>query len=147
VLFEEAVRLIRAHVEGKFPKTCKMCGRLFLNLPDYIRGTRHVGQPVSYDADLEDWRPREPLGTYALAVCRCGTSLTIDSSGISLVTLWRLMRFARGESRRRGITVSDLLAGVRVEVHRQVLTEDDQAAERAAAEGRAAATRRPDSAG
>jgi len=123
VLFDEAARLVRAHIERKFPKTCNLCGRVFLNLPDYVRNTRHAGQPVSYDAALEQWRPKDPIGTYAIALCWCGTSLTIDSSGMSLVTLWRLMKFARSETRRRGVTVSEFLVEVRAEVEKQALSE------------------------
>jgi hypothetical protein len=125
---DEFVLLVRAHVEGKFPKTCNMCERVFANLPDYIRNTRHAGQPVSYDAALEDWTPEEPIGTYALALCACGTSLTIDSSGMSLATLWRLMRFARSESRRLSVTVPEFLAGIRTELERQVLVGSDDTA-------------------
>jgi hypothetical protein len=129
MLFDEAVRLVRAHIELKFPKTCSMCGRVYLNLPDYIRNTRHVGQPVSYDAALGDWTPKDPIGTFALALCRCGTSVAIDSSGMSLVTLWRLMRFARSETRRRGVTVSEFLVGIRAEVEKQALAEGDDGGE------------------
>ena len=129
MLFAEAVRLIRAHVESKFPKSCNMCGRVFPNLSDYLRGTRYVGQPVSYDADMGDWTPEEPVGSYAMSLCLCVTSLTIDSSGVSLVTLWRLMRFARGESHRRGVTVSEVLVEIRGAVRKQVLEEDGCAAE------------------
>ena len=122
--FDDAARLVRAHIERKFPKTCNTCGRVFSNLPDYIRGTRHVGQPVSYDAALNDWRPKDPIGTHAIALCSCGTSVAIDSSGMSLVTLWRLMRFARSETSRRGVTMSEFLAGIRAEVERQALEGD-----------------------
>jgi hypothetical protein len=132
VLFDEAVRLIRAHVESKFPKTCNTCGRVFLSLPGYLRSTRYVGNPVSYDAEVEDWTPREPIGSYAMSLCPCGTSLAIDSSGISLLTLWRLMRFVREESQRRGVTVSEILVGIRVEVRRQVLAESNDAGSRVA---------------
>jgi hypothetical protein len=121
--FDDAVSLVRTHVEGKFPKTCKMCGRVFVDLPDYVRSTRHVGQPVSYDAAFDDWKPKEPIGTYALALCSCGTSMAIDSSGMSIVTLWRLMTFARRETNRLGVTVSEVLARIRAEVERQALAE------------------------
>jgi hypothetical protein len=130
--FEDAARLVRAHIERKFPKSCNLCGNVFSNLPDYIRGTRHVGQPVSYDAAANDWRPKDPIGTYAIALCSCGTSMAIDSSGMSLVTLWRLMRFARSEIQRRGVTMSEFLDGIRAEVERQALLEDEQAVSRAA---------------
>jgi hypothetical protein len=130
VTFEEAVQLSRAHVDRKFPKTCGMCRRVFSTLPEYIRGTRHVGQPVSYDAALNDWKPTQPIGTYAIALCTCGTSMSIDTSGMSLVTLWRLMRFARVESWRTGGTVSGFLARLRTEIERQALAEVEEIDER-----------------
>jgi hypothetical protein len=111
-------------VDRKFPKTCGMCGRVFSTLPEYIRGTRHVGQPVSYDATLEDWKPVDPIGTYAIALCQCGTSMSIDTSGMSLVTLWQIMRLARRETERTGATVSEFLAQLRAEIERQALAED-----------------------
>ena len=125
MFYDEAVSVIRAHVERKFPKTCSLCGRVFSNLADYLRGTRPIGQPVSYDAALDDWKPKDPIGTYSMVVCACGTSLGIDSSGMPLVMLWRLMRFARTETRRRGVTVSAFLGEIRSEVERQVLAAAD----------------------
>jgi hypothetical protein len=127
VTLDEAILLVRAHVEGQFPKACTNCPRVFASLPEYLRGTRHVGQPVSYDAELGDWEPREPIGVHATARCSCGTSLSISSSGMSLVTLGRLMVFARGETRRRGIKVAELLALIRDAIDRQVLAEHDAA--------------------
>lgn len=102
-----------------------MCGRVFGSLTEYVRVTSHVGQPVSYDAENDDWKPREPVGTFAVALCPCGTSLAIGSGGMRLTTLWRLMRFARTETRRRGITLRQYLALIRGEIDRQVLAEAD----------------------
>lgn len=82
-----------------------------------------MGNPVSYDAEQDDWTPTRPLGTQALANCTCGSTLAIDSSGMSLWTLWRLMRWARHESRRRGITMDQMLAWVRAQIDEQVLRE------------------------
>jgi hypothetical protein len=96
---------------------------------EYVKDTRPVGQPISYDAVIGDWTPTDPIGTYTVVLCACGTSLAIDSSGMSLVVLWRLMRFARRETQRTGETVSALLARVRAEVHRQVLVEREPAVE------------------
>ena len=130
MVFEDAVCVIRSHVESKFPKTCPLCGQVFGTLSDYVRGTRPVGQPVSYDAVLGDWTPTDPIGTYTLVRCACGTSLAIDSSGMSLLTLWRLMRFARQETRKTRETISELLERIRVEVHRRVRAEEAAGAPR-----------------
>jgi hypothetical protein len=121
VILEEAIALVRAHVERQFPKTCDHCARVFGSLADYLVGTRHVGQPISYDAELGAWTPTESGGTISIAICSCGSSLSISSRGMSLVTVCRLMAFAYGESRRRGITISELLTAIRDEIDRQVL--------------------------
>jgi hypothetical protein len=123
VTAEEAIRTTRSHIEGKFPKTCSTCNRVFATLAEYLLATRHVGSPVSYDAEDDDWTPTRPLGTQSLANCPCGSTLAIDSSGMSLWSLWRLMRWGRAEARRRSITMAELLAWVRAEIDDQVLRE------------------------
>ena len=121
--FDEAVSLVRAHVEAQFPKACPQCARVFGSLPEYLRGTRHVGAPHSYDAELGDFTPEKPIGTHSIACCPCGTSMSIGSAGINPLTFSRLMTFAFSETRRRGMTVAELLAEVRDEIDRQVLAE------------------------
>jgi hypothetical protein len=123
VTAEEAIRKTRSHIEGKFPKTCPSCHKVFATLADYLLETRHVGAPVSYDAEEGDWTPTKPLGTQSMANCSCGSTLAIDSSGMSLWNLWRLMRWARRESHLRGITMEQLLTWVRAQIDEQVLGE------------------------
>jgi hypothetical protein len=96
---------------------------VFATLSEYVHETTPVGQPVSYDAVAQDWAPTDPIGTYTLVLCPCGTSLAIDSGGMKLLTLWRLMRFARKETQRTGETVSALLQRIRGEIHRRVREE------------------------
>ena len=108
-------------MESKFPKTCS-CGRTFPDLANYLRNTTHLGEPVSYDEPNHPLR-RMPKGTMSFANCTCGTTLTINSKGMPWLTLVRCMLWARRESRRRGITISPLLAHLRDEVDRQVLAE------------------------
>jgi hypothetical protein len=123
VTAEDAIRTTRSHIEGKFPKTCPSCHKVFATLADYLLETRHVGPPISYDAQEGDWEPTRPLGTQSMANCSCGSTLTIDSGGMSLWNLWRLMRWARHESRFRGITIDQLLIWVRAQIDEQVLGE------------------------
>jgi hypothetical protein len=121
VTADNAIRMTRAHIEGQFPKTCPSCQKVFATLADYLLETRHVGAPISYDADAGNWAPTEPVGTVSLANCSCGSTLVIDSDSMGLWTMWRLMRWARHESRRRGITVGQLLTWVRAQIDEQVL--------------------------
>lgn len=122
---DDAVRITRRHIESKFPKTCSSCGRTYTTLADYLRQTRHVGQPVSYDVELGDWAPRDPLGTQSFANCICGSTMIIDSHGMTPLTMARLLRWGRAETRRRGISMRELLEWVRAQVDQQVLREYD----------------------
>jgi len=124
VTAEEAVRLTRAHVERQFPKSCANCGRRFGSLADFLHQTKHLSDPVSFDEARGDKRPRDPLGVFSFANCRCGSTLSISSNGMSLLTLWRLMGWARSESKRRGVGWGQVVAWVRAEIDRQVLSEE-----------------------
>ena len=117
----DVVAVVRAHIERKFPKTCSKCGRTFASLKEYLQCTTHIGNPVSYDADLKNWRPFKPVGTLSFANCSCGTTLAISSDGLGVIVMWRLLRWARTESARRNISVGELLDGVRQKIDRQVL--------------------------
>ena len=119
---DQVVETIHRFIDGKFPKECRCCGRIFLDLADYLRNTTHLGDPVSYDAQWNDWPPVDPLGTMAMANCACGTTLSISSSGMSLSMMWRLMRWARKETVARGITVQQLLSEIREKIDRRALS-------------------------
>ena len=122
----DVVAIVRAHIETKFPKSCSKCGRTFASLKEYLQTTTHVGNPVSYDADLKSWRPFKPVGTLSFANCKCGTTLAISSDGMGLVVMWRLLRWARKESTARNISVGELLDGVREKIDRQVLGHESE---------------------
>ena len=121
----DVVSVVRAHIETKFPKICSKCGRTFASLKEYLQSTTHVGDPISYDADLKKWRPCKPVGTLSFANCPCGTTLAISSDGMGLMVMWRLLRWARQESARRNISVGQLLDGVREKIDRQALGKAD----------------------
>src|SRR5262245_42787645 len=78
----EVVAVVRAHIETKFPKVCTKCGRTFASLKEYLQGTTHVGNPVSYDAEMKSWSPFKPVGTLSFANCPCGTTLAVSSDGM-----------------------------------------------------------------
>ena len=117
----DVVAVVRAHIETKFPKVCTKCGRTFASLKEYLQCTTHVGSPISYDADMKNWRPWKPVGTLSFANCPCGTTLAVSSDGMGVIVMWRLLRWARRESARRNISVGELLDGVRQKIDRQVL--------------------------
>ena len=123
---DSAIRLTREHIESQFPKLCGKCGRRFTSLAEYLRQTTHVGEPMSFDVQMGDWRPQKPVGILSLANCPCGSTMALGSQGMKLLTLWRLMHWARGETKRRDVTMEQLLAWVRDQIDGQVLAEAQQ---------------------
>jgi hypothetical protein len=121
---DEAIKLTKSYIESQFPKTCGRCGRKFDSLADYLRFTTHIGAPMNYD-ERSGPKPKEPLGIFSFANCLCGNTLVIDSGRMRLTTFWRLLMWARGETKRRGISWKALLSEVRAEIDRRALEGRD----------------------
>ena len=120
----EVIGIMRAYLSAQFPKKCSCCGRLYNSLAEYLRNTTHAGKPVSFDAESGDWQPKIPIGTISMANCSCGTTLAISSAGMDLITMLRLMNWARKETRLRGVGMSDLLEDLRFKIDKVVLQDD-----------------------
>jgi hypothetical protein len=97
----EVVRLMREHLESQFPKVCPTCQRHFASLYDYIQNTYRVEPSISYDAEVGDWNPKEPIGTATYSTCPCGSTLALSSHGMPLLRLWALYNWARVEKAPR----------------------------------------------
>ena len=121
----EVIRMMRAHLEGQFPKVCPNCQRRYVTVREYLLHTAHLGSAMPYDAELGDWNPAEPLGTVTYANCPCGTTLALSSKGMPLTRLWRLLNWARTETHRRNMIPQELLNYLRDEITRQVLAEPE----------------------
>ena len=119
----EVIRLIRAHLEGQFPKLCPLCKRSYGSFREFLLVTKPVGSTMSYDAELNDWNPVKPLGTSTYVNCPCGNTLCLSSKGMPLRQLWPLMNWARAETQRRGQNLEELLNHLREEIRKQVLGE------------------------
>ena len=78
---------------------------------------------MSFDAELNDWNPVQPLGTSMFTNCPCGNTLCLSSQGMPVRKLWRLMNWARAETRARGQTLEALLNYLREEIRKQVVGE------------------------
>lgn len=121
---DEVITIIYHHVSTHdFPKTCPNCGRVFKTLKEYIENTEQLGKPVSYDAEFNEWEPQKPMGTVAMSNCSCGSSLSLSSGGMPLPTLVRLMMWAKMESMKQKITVSELLQSIRDEINQKAIKE------------------------
>jgi len=119
----EVIRIIRAHLESQFPKTCSKCMKRFETFRDFLLATTPVGSAISYDAEMGDWYPTDPVGSGALVNCACGTTLALTSAGMSLFRLWSLLNWARIESKKRHQTLTQLLNHLREKIDQQVLNE------------------------
>jgi len=121
----EVIGEMRKYLEGLFPRNCLNCQRQFANLREYLQVTTHQGLPVPYDAQAGDWQPLRPVGTVTMSNCPCGSTLVLTSNKMSLPRLWRLLNWARTETRRRNMTPQELLAYLRDEICKQVLAEPE----------------------
>ena len=121
----EVIRAMREHLEGLFPKTCPSCQHKFATLKEYLQVTDHLGPPVPYDAEFDDWQPMKPVGTVTLANCPCGSTLALSSEGMPLLQLWRLLSWARIETKRRSMSAQELLNYLRDKICQQVLAEPE----------------------
>jgi hypothetical protein len=121
----DVISQTRRYLEGQFPRNCPNCNRRFGTLREYLQVTTHEGAPISYDVLAGDWQPLKPVGTVSFANCPCGSTLAISSNHMPLPQLWRLMSWARTETRRRGLDPGQLLIQMRDEICRQVLAEPE----------------------
>lgn len=119
----QVIEIVRTNVESQFPKDCSACGYRYSSLKEYLEKTAHIGKPRSYDAELLSWRPQKPLGTFSFAKCECGNTMSICSSSMKVVTMWRLLCWAKKETSLRGVSVPDVLDDLRQKIDNQVLTE------------------------
>ena len=117
----DIVHLSIRHLETQFPKTCPRCQVTYRARADYLGSTTRLGAPVSYDAALGDWRPAQPLGTMAMANCRCGTTLSLTSAGMGADLHAQVMAWARTRCEAQQVTLVGLLAELRDAIEAEVL--------------------------
>jgi hypothetical protein len=122
----EVVDILIAFISKQFPKECQCCGKRYNSLAEYIQKTTHIGEPISYDAEIGNWWPIKPLGTISLANCACGTTLIISSNGMNLFNLWKLMGWARKQTKIKGINMCELLDHLRKEIDKRALQNEEK---------------------
>lgn len=122
---EQAINIIRTYLVQQFPKDCKVCGQRFSSLKEYLQNTIHAGYPHSFDAEMGNWRSQKSFGTFSFADCKCGNNLAISSSGMGVMTMRRLMRWAWKETSRRRISAGEFLNDLRLKVDNQVLSQEE----------------------
>jgi hypothetical protein len=120
----DVIKIIRDFISKQFPKECTCCERRYNSFPEFIRDTTYVGKPISHDADMEDWQPDRPLGTIGMVRCLCGTTLSLTTKGMGLKKLWKLMSWGRKETKKRGISSSQLLEYLRSKIDKSVLEDE-----------------------
>jgi hypothetical protein len=118
---EQAITLIVRHLSSQFPRTCSTCGRQFESLRDFFLTTSAIGDAISFDLELGDLRPQDPLGAMAMSNCSCGTTLALTSEGMPLPHLWSVHQWANAEAKSRGIKIAVFLQDARRLTRQRVL--------------------------
>ena len=120
---EEVIQILHEFFESLFPKVCSNCNHTFATLGKYIRITERIGLAISYDAELKNWNTKQPIGSIAMVLCPCGTTLALSTQSMQLPQRLKLLNWLRIETQRRGETASVLLGHIRDEVRRRVLRD------------------------
>jgi UDP-N-acetylmuramyl tripeptide synthase len=120
---DEIIRMMREHFEGLFPRVCPNCGRRYETLREYILSTKRIGATISYDAEMGDWKTTQPIGAFALANCRCGSTMALSTEGIPLSQIHLLLKWVKTETERRGLSSREIIDYVRDEVRKQVMAD------------------------
>ena len=100
----------------------------YATVRDYALSIRPVGPVISYDAELGDWQPANPLGTFVTGNCTCGTTLALSTAGLPLPKIHAMLHWVKSETERRGVTPGQLIEWVRDEIRKQVLAEPEPGA-------------------
>lgn len=119
-----AIEITRKYIQSQFPKTCYNCGQTYQSLFEYLIKTRHLGEPIAYDSNELQVDLQNPIGVASFANCICGSTLVITSHAMNLLTYWRLMLWAKIESKKQKISVNELLRQMREKIDSQVLNEN-----------------------
>ena len=121
---EQVVKTILTAVEKNFPKDCTCCGHRFHTYKEYLQGTYPLGEPLSNDAAIDDWRPQKPLGFLAYWKCKfCSNTLTTKIDSLEKDTTWQLLSWLKEEMNSKGVSNSAILNDIRVKMRQQVLGE------------------------
>jgi len=123
--FDNVVDVTIELLSKQFPKECS-CGETYVSLKDYILNTTPCGQPISYDAEEEDWTTNNPLGTLALSNCKCRTTLALSSKDVDLGIMHRLLDWVKTETKEKEISSRDLLDILRTAINQKVLEKSDE---------------------
>ena len=109
---DQVINIIRTSVEQQFPKDCNVCGFRFNSMKEYLLNTDHIGAPHSFDAELENWRPYSPIGTYSFSDCKCGNTMVLGSSNVEVETMCQLLDWVKKEGQRRDISIKTGCCGL-----------------------------------
>jgi len=119
-----AMEITRKYIESQFPKTCNNCGQTYQSLFEYLIKTKHIGDPIAYNGEELKVDHQNPTGVASYANCVCGSTLAITSQAMNLLTYWRLMLWAKIESKKQKISVNELLRQMRKKIDGHVLNEN-----------------------
>jgi hypothetical protein len=117
----EVVRMTYEHIRGLFPRNCAHCGQTFATYQEYVQKTTPIGEPVSYDIELDDWQPAETTGNFSFANCHCGNTIALNSQGMPLTQIWQVLNWVKEESEQRGVPASEILHHLREAVRQRGL--------------------------
>ncbi|HEX7652337.1 MAG TPA: hypothetical protein VF607_02450 [Verrucomicrobiae bacterium] len=113
---QEVIEVIYQHILTLFPKPCPNCGRVYTSYQDYLATVEVVGKPISYDIEVNDFKPVDPSGNFSFANCPCGNTLTLTSQGMAIEKIWLVLAWVKAETKKRQCDPRDVLDNIRTQV-------------------------------
>jgi hypothetical protein len=122
----EVIRMLIPYLKSLFPKRCPVCLRQFFTFREYLLNTTQIGSAMSYDAELGNWHPLDPIGTAILANCSCGNTLTLSCDNMPIDQLWQMLDWVGLETQKQNLTVQERLNYLCDEISRQVIAAQEE---------------------
>jgi hypothetical protein len=101
-----------------FPKTCKACGRVYHNFPEYLQKTSAAAHGLEeYSISLD------PNFTMQYRNCACGTTLTIAFTKATYPLLDKFWEMLANEARKTGKPLREIVTEFRDQCNRYVIEQ------------------------
>ncbi len=120
---QDVINLVRTHIRTtEFPKICSQCGTTYESFKEFLQETTHIGEPVSYDAELNEHQPEHPLGVIAMSHCSCGNAISVSTYAMAKENRLKSIAWIQEESQKQNISRADFLKSMRDEIDRLELS-------------------------
>jgi hypothetical protein len=104
-----------------FPKTCRTCGRVYRNFPEYLQNTVATAHSLEEYGDTLD-----ATFTMQYRNCRCGSTLTVVFTRQTYPLLERFWHMLAREAKEAGKPLREVVSDFREQCNRYISESEDR---------------------